>query len=260
VTVLRCAPQPAGNDVAPSCAALHGGAVGWRADAATIRAAVGCCLVGLEDDGTIGEWALRDEVPVGPEGACVGVEQHVTVALCTPVSSAASGDSDVVAGILACVEAAVAGTPAGPVGRACDVPGQLAWDGCDCGLLGVTVDRVFPSSTFPLEAVDQVLTSPCRPAYDAMDITVTVLRCAPQPAGNDVAPTCAALGGAAEQWAFDVEAVRGALVGCLTGLEEAGTIEEWTLRSSDPAGPQGGCVGSDTRLTVATLACLCPGG
>lgn len=166
----------------------------------------------------------------------------------------------VVAGLLNCVEAALAGTPGGPVGRVCDVPGLLAWDDCQCGLLALTVDRVFPSATFPTEAFDEILTAACPPPYEAVDLTVTVLRCAPNMDSRGNPPTCAQLAAAAEVWAFDIEAVRGAIVCCMAGLVGAGTVEEWTLRATDPAGPEGGCVGADTHVTVGLMACGCLAG
>ena len=39
--------------------------------------------------------------------------------------------------------------------------------------------------------------------------------------------------------------------------EMAGTVEEWTLRATDPAGPEGGCVGTDTHVTVGLMSCGC---
>lgn len=165
---------------------------------------------------------------------------------------------EVIAALTECVRAALAGTAAGEPARICTVPGALAWDECDCGLLAITVDRIYPSNAFPTEAAPTL--AACTAAYEVADLTVTVLRCAPNPVGNALAPTCVALDAAALTWFLDMDAVRGALGCCLAGLRDAGTVEELVLRDTVPAGPQGGCVGSDTRLTVGFIGCLCPAG
>lgn len=164
----------------------------------------------------------------------------------------------VVGGLLDAVNAGLAGTPACAPGRVCTVPGTLAWDDC-CGTLAVTVDRIYPSAVFPTEAVDSQLVAPCPPAYEAVDMTVTVLRCAPSP--NEVGDPvpCAELAAAAEVWAYDVEAVRGAVTCLLGSLADSDVVAEWTLRATDPVGPNGGCVGSTTQVTVGLVACGCPG-
>jgi hypothetical protein len=163
----------------------------------------------------------------------------------------------VVAALLDCARTALSKVTAGVPGRVCDVPGLLAWDGCDCGVLAVTVDRIYPSATFPVEAADVVLTSPCPPPYDAVDMTVTVLRCAPSPDDFGWPPSCDQLAAAAEVEFEDLEAIRGALACCLAVLTVTDTIAEWTLRDTTPAGPQGGCVGTGTHLTIGMINCAC---
>lgn len=163
----------------------------------------------------------------------------------------------VVPGLLECVRVGLAATEAGAPDRVCEVPGQLAWDGCECGTLAVTVDRIFQSATFPQPAGDNELAAQCASAYLAVDATVTVLRCAPNPQGTALAPTCTALDAAALAWFIDMDAVRSALACCLLDMRTADTIVEFVLRDTVPAGPQGGCVGSDTRLTFGIANCLC---
>lgn len=169
-----------------------------------------------------------------------------------------SGFDTVVAGLLDAAAAALAATAAGPVARACDVPGDIAADGCDCGLLAVTVERIYPSATFPDPAGADV-TPGCVP-YLAADLTVTVLRCAPGPDMAGAGPGCVALDAAAAAWLLDAAAIRQALRCTLAALTATGVLAAWTIRAQTPNGPAGGCVGWDTRLTVAVPACLCPGG
>jgi len=166
----------------------------------------------------------------------------------------------VVAVVLDCVGSALAGTAAGRPGRVCTVPGLLAWDGGDCGLLAVTVDRVYPSSTFPVEAQAVELAGPCPPQYEVAELTVTVLRCAPTIDSAGRSPSCTALDRSANTWFRDMDATRAALGCCLAGLRDVDTVAEFVVRDTTPAGPEGGCVGSDTHLTVGFVACLCPTG
>ena len=125
-------------------------------------------------------------------------------------------------------------------------------------MLAVTVDRIYQSSTFPDPAGDQQLAADCAAPYLAFDMTVTVLRCAPQPRGRQLAPTCPQMSAAALAWFIDMDTVRASLACCLADLLAADTVAGWVLRDTVPAGPEGGCVGSDTRLAVGIPNCLCP--
>jgi hypothetical protein len=167
---------------------------------------------------------------------------------------------DAIATLTARVQAALAATDAGPPARVCAVPGQLAWDDCQCGVLAVTVDHLYPSAAFPQQATGATLASPCPPAYEAAALTVTVLRCAPGPDQYGNPPTCAALTAAAITWFTDLDTVRAALACALLDLRDADTIVDFTLGDTVPAGPEGGCVGLDTHLTVGFVNCLCPTG
>jgi hypothetical protein len=160
---------------------------------------------------------------------------------------------DVITALTGHVRVALAGTDAGAPARVCDVPGLLAWDGCDCGLLAVTVDRLYPAAVFPTEAVAGSLTGPCPPPYEVADLTVTVLRCAPGPDRRGNPPSCTALDAAALTWFRDLDAVRGAVAAALIGLRETDVVADFTLRDTVPAGPDGGCVGLDTHLSVGML-------
>jgi hypothetical protein len=159
-----------------------------------------------------------------------------------------------------CVLAALAATDAGAPARVCEVAGQLAWDNCDCGVLAVTVDRMYPSTMFPQQAPPVQLAAACPPPYEAVDLAVTVLRCAPGPDGQGRSPSCTQLDAASLTWFLDVDAVRQALACCLVGLRDADTVVDFVLRDTVPLGPEGGCVGSETRLAVGLANCPCPVG
>ena len=170
-----------------------------------------------------------------------------------------TGLSAVTAALRDCVRDSLAATDAGQPDRICAVPGLLAWDNCECGVLAVVIDRIYQSTTFPNPASDlQLADVQCTVPYLAVDITVTVLRCAPQPQGRELAPSCDTLAAAALSWFVDMDTVRASLGCCLAGLLDADTVLGYALRDTTPAGPDGGCVGSDTHLTVALVNCLCP--
>jgi hypothetical protein len=162
--------------------------------------------------------------------------------------------------LIAAVRAALAGTDAGEPARVCEVPGELAWDDCDCGVLAVSVDGPYLSTVLPTEAAGVDLASACPPPYEAVDMTVSVVRCAPGPDDRGNPPTCEALTAAAITWFDDLDAVRSALACALLELRDADTVVDFTLGETVPAGPEGGCVGSDTHLTVGFVNCLCPTG
>jgi hypothetical protein len=155
--------------------------------------------------------------------------------------------------ILACVNM---GLPT-PVARVCVVPGVLAWDECECGVLAATVTHVYPSRAFPTDAGGVSAFLSCPVLYDAADITVTVLRCAPNPDRAGHPPSCVALAAAAAGWRADAAAVRAALACCLPVLRDAGVVEDFVLRDLVPVGPEGGCSGVEVRLTVAVCAPGC---
>lgn len=163
----------------------------------------------------------------------------------------------VVTALLECVRVALAATAAGQPDRVCEVAGELAWDDCDCGVLAVGVDRLYPSRVFPQEASAADFASGCQLPFLVADLTVTVLRCAPGPDRAGGSPSCPALDTAARTWLVDADAVRRSTACCVADLRAADTVAEFTLRDQIPLGPEGGCVGSAYHLSVALDNCGC---
>lgn len=156
-----------------------------------------------------------------------------------------SGDNKwfTVAGyILAAVQAGLT-TPAT---RNLITTGQIAWDDCCDGQLAVSVTRVSPTETFPIEQVTNVLEGSCSPAYDLAEITVQLVRCHPSSLN---APTPAALTAAASATLIDANQVRRLTTAVLCSLKEDVTQRlDYFVRDQLFLGPEGGCAGSELRV------------
>lgn len=154
--------------------------------------------------------------------------------------------------------------------RSSVVPGEPSWEGCETpcagtegpgGSLMVNVVRVYESSKdrFPSEVLQVRNGKHCPlPTLTAVDLDVTVLRCAP--VGTiDCPPDTAQLEAASVILHSDVLAVRDAVHCCFAGSGVTPFQREgrWVVMgSSRTVGPQGGCVGSVTRVSVLLTDCL----
>lgn len=184
--------------------------------------------------------------------------------------------------VLACVCAAlqetaaeVEGQPGCPC-RSCVVPGLPAWDSCDdpCGQapaddaggqLSVSVVRMYQSTSFP--APDREGPSPATqgrrcvpPPALAVELRVTLLRCAPPPAEDGCPPSCDELGEAARILHVDMATVYNALVCCLPGASSRRKGLQFYVGQQRTVGPEGGCVGLEQSVTIALPSCGCPEG
>lgn len=131
------------------------------------------------------------------------------------------------------------------------VPGAIAWDECDCGLLAVSVNQIFPSEVFP-----ELLTNPsgaCDASIEVGEFVIQLIRCAPQPEGQGVSPSVAALNESAVAILLDAyEMIQGAR-GQLCAMESNGDIYDFILRPLTAQGPSGVCVGNELRILVGLL-------
>ncbi|MEC3994984.1 hypothetical protein VSR01_16185 [Actinacidiphila sp. DG2A-62] len=163
--------------------------------------------------------------------------------------------------------AEVPGQPGCPC-RACVVPGPPAWDGCTdpCGggegpggQLTVHVARTYPSTAFPIEDRQVQGARGCTPpATTAVDLVVTLLRCAPTVDDTGCPPSCDELAAAAQIVHVDLTSIYNALLCCLpsTGTRRRGP--QFALGQGRVLEPQGGCMGVEQRVTVALPNCGCP--
>lgn len=154
--------------------------------------------------------------------------------------------------------------------RACVVPGPPAWDGCNdpCGVDGkgaggqltVHVARTYATSSFPVDdRVVQGVRNCQPPAAIAVELVVTLLRCAPVMDSGGCPPTCEELAAAARTVHVDGAAITNALLCCLptTGTRRRGPV--FFLGAQRVLEQEGGCMGVEQRVTVALSAsCPCP--
>jgi hypothetical protein len=154
------------------------------------------------------------------------------------------------------------------------VPGTVAADGCDGGCnvkpgeapgqLTVSTRRVFASdsNSFPRElglGADRTTggvrdRSLCRlPQLTAVELLLTLFRCAPGPDESGCPPSMADLDGSAMQYHADMLAIQRAILCCYpaTELDQRRNGRRFIVGATTTIGPDGGCVGFQTSVTVA---------
>lgn len=166
--------------------------------------------------------------------------------------------------------------------RAGVVPGEPAADGCDGGCdmqpgdwpgqLTVNVDRLFATdfNTFPRETGTlstvgngsgiRDLKNCAMPQVTAVVLRVTLWRCVPGPDDRGCPPSMAALDEAAMQLHADMLAVQQGILCCYAGTDTTRRNgRRYVVGQTLPLGPQGGCAGFQTTVTVALDDCIpCP--
>jgi hypothetical protein len=156
------------------------------------------------------------------------------------------------------VEAALAASLGGAVDRACVVPGDIAWDGCNCGLLAVSVRRWFLTDNFPESSVGIgtsaiVRATPCDLPWLVGELRLQVVRCAPIPDGNALSVLCPELDAAAQVLLSDAYVSLTETVSTLCELRESEQIIDYVLGDQETQGPAGDCVGSELTAQVGLM-------
>lgn len=154
--------------------------------------------------------------------------------------------------LLDCVYLGVDHTGDLTIARKCLVPGDIAWDDCQCGQLVMSENRRYGSRAFASEAPD--LDAECGEPVLTIDVTVSLTRCVPGPDDNGNPPDCAALQTSALQLLKDKNDIRRTLMCCLTALYNDHSTRPqllgFIIQGQDTTGPSGGCAGSDTNFLV----------
>lgn len=129
------------------------------------------------------------------------------------------------------------------------VPGAIAWDACDCGLLAVSVGPIYLTETFP-DPLSRRVGNACDAPWEAAEVIIQVIRCAPNQ--DDLEPpTTAELDASAQEVLRDAYEMMRAVSVKLCQMNEARDIADFILRQLTPQGPSGGCVGNELRAIVA---------
>ena len=134
-------------------------------------------------------------------------------------------------------------------GRTGLVPGEIAWDSCDCGgMLAVSLSRLYLSETFPEES--ETVNGACQPPYEVGQYTVAVVRCAPNPDGIEAAPPADELDTAAGLLLQDATEMLDAVAALLCRLKNDDEVLDYLVTPVEPVGPEGGCVGVNLTVRV----------
>jgi hypothetical protein len=150
----------------------------------------------------------------------------------------------------ACVTALSSNAPA----RVSIVPGAIAWDNCDdCGVLALASTRNYLSDQFPNETVANTAIGPMPGAILCTDMVVQIIRCAPQPQQNQLAPSVSALDASAQVVIADAVVVLCTVIATLTTMQVNGDIEDFLIRQQPFVGPEGACVGSELQFVVGVI-------
>ena len=158
--------------------------------------------------------------------------------------------------------------------RSCVVPGLVAADGCDetCGALpagqfpgqlSVSVVRIYQSDrqSFPRETATVRDMKDCPPPQTtALELLVTLYRCAPLPSDEGCPPTCESLSDTAMQLHADMLKVQQDVLCCYAATDTTRRKgRRYVMGASRTLGPQGGCIGLEQRVTTALDDCIaCP--
>jgi hypothetical protein len=130
------------------------------------------------------------------------------------------------------------------------VPGAIAWDECDCGLLAVSVAQIYPTEVFP-DPLARRVGNGCDAPWEVGEIVIQVVRCAPNPDDPLTAPTTAELDTSAQEVLTDAYEMMRAVSITLCEMNQARDISDFMLRPLTAQGPTGGCVGNELRAYVS---------
>jgi hypothetical protein len=139
-----------------------------------------------------------------------------------------------------------------PVDRYLITTGQIAWDNCCAGQLAVSYTRTSPTEAFPTEQVTLSQFSDsteCTPPYEIGEITVQIVRCAPQALNGQTAPSTDILNDHAKQNMIDANQVRRSVSVALCALKaNVPNRFDYFIRSQLMIGAEGACDGSELYL------------
>lgn len=162
---------------------------------------------------------------------------------------------DISALLISEIDQALQLTTAGTVARVCVVPGELAWDQCECGTLAASPRRFFLSDEFPEDSLGRgiVRAGPCDLPFLVAEVAVSIIRCAPQPPDGFTAPSCEALAASAQVLLSDAYVTMTETIRVLCGLAATNQILDYVLGEQNARGPEGSCVGSELIALIGLM-------
>lgn len=124
------------------------------------------------------------------------------------------------------------------------VPGNIVYDDCKCGQLALTILRIVPTDSYPIDASNSQVTSACGPQAEFAECLASISRCAPTLDNQGRAPSCDALETAALTLQGDRYAMDKALRCYLYGLkqERPQRIFDYRVGAAVFPGPEGACM------------------
>jgi hypothetical protein len=127
------------------------------------------------------------------------------------------------------------------------VPGNIAWDGCDCGQFAQTIQADYPTSQFPFDVSEQVIgVGGCGSRPLVYQVLASIIRCVPGlqgPSTSPRSPSCDKLQTAAFIMEGDAFALRRGVECCLSTLQDNLTIAKFVVGRVSRVGPEGNCAG-----------------
>lgn len=130
------------------------------------------------------------------------------------------------------------------------VPGLIAWDGCDCGAIYLMINQTYDCEDFPMQKIVNDLSMGCGAPYEASELVMQVMECAPTPQGNSSTTTVADEDAAARRVRRDAAETRKAVRAFLCQARNADDITDFIMDVQIVQGPSGGCVGTELRFRV----------
>jgi hypothetical protein len=151
--------------------------------------------------------------------------------------------------------ALAASSPNGEVLRAEVALGEVAFDDCSCGLVALTVPRVYVSRPgFPLDGT--LVAQNCDTGYVVAQVNITVARCFPGPDENGNPPTSDVISTASVNLYQDAAIVWNYLscqLGAWTRANPQRYVAQYILQEQVPLGPGGSCAAIETHLLLGWL-------
>lgn len=135
-------------------------------------------------------------------------------------------------------------------GRVSLVPGLIAWDGCDCGALYLTINQTYDCEDFPMQKVTNDMSDGCGAPYEASELVLQCMECAPTPQGNSNSTTVEDEDKTARLVRRDAAQVRKAVRAFLCQARNNDDVTDFIMDVQIVQGPSGGCVGTELRFRV----------